>query len=379
MNLNITQNCIFIKKSILLILLFSLGVNQSIQAQKKHDHLTLNDSAYIEGYVKLSNSAPTTNVFFKRKKKEPYINYSIEAVSDFHENHRTYYRKTFEFKGEPVTVFLEKLVYDNTDISIYKWINEKGLFFLESENGLSLLGENFREEISKRLANPNLTPLLEISKLDYTSLSYLLTVSKTEPRTFSRFFRVTPQAGISLYSYQLTVPSQNSSIKLKGTSANLGVNLEFLPTYNRNLSLNISPSYGTGNAHGFRTYVEGSSKFDTDLYFNFTTIQIPVTARYYLDIRPNKFRAFIELGYSWSSLKARDGILDIAEFKENTIRTDSRDFDPSSDYNGYIGGVGIEKYLKRTRAITIGIRYSSYSNQNSEESNQLSPYIGFKF
>lgn len=379
MNLNHTQNRIYKKFAFLLCLFFALAVNQKTHAQRKADHITLNDSAYMEGYVKLSDSDPTKNVLFKRKKKDSYKNYSIGDVSDFHEDHRDYQRKTFEFKDQKVTVFLEKLVYDNPDMSIYKWINKKGLFFIESDNGLSLLGENFLEEISKRLDNPNLNPLLEISKLNYTSLSYLLTMSKTKPRTFSRFFRVTPQSGVSFYNYHLTVPNQNSFIKLKGTSTNLGVNLEFLPTYYRNLSLNISPSFGAGNADGFNTYTEGSSRFDTDLYFNFTNIQLPVTARYYLDLRPNEFRTFIELGYSWSSLKAQNGIIDIAEFKENTIRTDTRDFDPSSNYHGFIGGVGVEKYFKKTRALTFGIKYSSLRNTNSEVFSQLSPYIGFKF
>lgn len=361
--------------------MLTLGFLHQVCAQSRPDHITLNDSAYTEGYIKINNSNPLESLFFKWKKKEPYQEYTIKDVSEFYENHRNYQRKTFDFNGEKVTVFLEKLVYNNTDISVYKWIDKKRLFFIETENGISILGEDFREEISKRLNNSNLSPLLEISKLNYNSLTYLLTVANSdpEPRTFSRFFRATPQVGMSFSTHQLTIPNQNSTGKLNGSATNLGLNLEFLPTYNRNLSLNLTPTFSSGYASGFSSYKEGSSRFDTDLYFDYTNIQLPVSARYYVELKPNKYRVFIELGYSWSSMKAKNGQMDIAELKENNISTDSREFDPSSDYYGFNAGLGVEKYLKKTRAIVVGIKYSAIQNKNSEKLNQFSPYIGFKF
>ncbi|PZX48683.1 hypothetical protein [Algoriphagus chordae] len=367
--------------TVLGLLLFTLGFLHQVSAQRRPDHITLNDSAYTEGYIKINNSNPLKSVFFKWKKKDAYQEYSIKEVSEFYENHRNYQRKTFDYKGEKVTVFLEKLVYENKDISVYKWIDKRGLFFIEKENGMSLLGEDFKEEISIRLNNPNLDPLLEISKLNYNSLTYLLTVANntTEPQTFSRFFRITPQVGISFSSHQLTIPNQNSVGKLSGTATNLSLNFEFLPSYKRNLSLNLTPAFSSGYASGFNSYKEGESRFETDLQFDYTIIQLPMAAKYYIEMRPNKYRAFVEMGYSWSSMKANNGKMDIAEFRENIIATGFKEFDPSSPYYGFNAGVGLDKSLKKTRAITIGMKYSSLRNKNSDKMNQLTPYIGFKF
>lgn len=367
--------------AVLSLLIFTLGFLHQVSAQRRSDHITLNDSVYTEGYIKINTSNPLKSVFFKWKKKDSYQEYTITEVSEFYENHRNYQRKTFDFKDEIVTVFLEKLVYDNTDISVYKWIDKKGLFFIETENGISQLGEDFKEEISKELDNPNLSLLLEISKLNYNSLTYLLTVanSASEPQAFSRFFRIMPQFAISFSTHQLIIPNQNSTGKLNGYAFNGGLKLEFLPTYNRNLSLNLTPTFSSGSASGFSSYTEGNSTFDTDLHFDYTNLQLPISARYYVEMKPNKYRAFIELGYAWSSMKAKNGRIDIAELKENNTSTDSREFDPSSDYSGFNAGVGVEKYLKKTRAFVVGINYSALQNTNSEKLNQFSPYIGFKF
>jgi AraC-like DNA-binding protein len=362
-------------------LFFSFGFFQKAQAQKKLDHITLNDSAYREGYIQFDAKNPTTNVSFKRRKKDLYEDYSIKEISEFYGKYRSYLRKTLDFRGEMVTVFLERLIYDNPTISVYKWMDKKGVFFIESESGLSLLGDDFREEISNKLDDPSISTLVEISKLNYTSLSYLLTVANkgVKSQTFSRFFRVSPQVGLSSLSLQLALPTQNNLLQLSGTGANFGLNLEFLPTYDRNLSLNILPSFLTGRATGFNTYTDGESNFETDIYFNFSSIQIPATVKYYIELQPNSFRAFVEMGYLWSSLKAEDGEMDIAQLKESIIATDSREFNTSGNYHGIIAGLGFEKYLKNTMAFTLGIRYSSQRNTNSEKMDQLTPYIGFKF
>jgi len=380
-NINFTRGSRKNNIPLLILMIFSFMFSQKVNAQKRLDHIAINDSVYREGYIKFNVKNPTTSVSFKWRKNDPYEEYTIDEISEFYGKYRNYLRKTLDFRGKTVTVFLERLVYDNPTISIFKWMDEKGVFFIESESGLSLLGDDFREEISNKLDDPSLSVIVAMSKLNYTSLSYLLTVANRgeNSQTFSRFFRVSPQVGGSFSSFQLAVPDQNNLLSISGRGSNFGINFEFLPTYSRNLSLNILPSFSTGSAAGFKAYTDGESNFETDIYFNFSSLQIPATVKYYIELQPNSFRAFVEMGYLWSSLKAEDGEMDIAELKESIIATDSREFNTSGNYHGIIAGLGLEKYLRNTMAFTLGIRYSSQRNTNSEKMDQITPYIGFKF
>lgn len=366
---------------LLLLPLFLVCFTFETLAQKKRDHIVLQDSAYIEGYIKLNSSNPFESLFFKKRKKESYQNYNIQEVSEFYENHRSYQRKTFDYQNQTVTVFLEKLVYDYPEVSVFKWLDNRHTFFLETENGIQKLGEGFREELSRELANPSLSPLLEITNLNYGNLSYLLNVanSSDQPMTFSRFFRVTPQVGIISSKQSIKIPNQNKSGITKGNGTSLSLNFEIFPTYKRNISINFSPSYSIGKSSGFFAYQEGDSRFETDLYFDFSSIHLPAQIRYYLEIQPNKFRAFLEAGYGLDLMKAKDGMLDIAEIKGQFISTDSEFIDPSSDFKGIITGLGIEKYMRKTKALTFGISYSSKKNSTTEKYSYFKPYLGFKF
>lgn len=341
----------------------------------------MQDSAYIEGYIKIDHSDPLRKVFFKQTKTESYQSYGIQDVSEFYEDHRNYQRKTFSYQNQTVTVFLEKLVYEYPKVSVYKWINEKDVFFIETENGIQQLDENFRKEIQAQVDNSYLAPLFDITKLNYSSLSYLLNVANlnTQSQTFSKFFRVTPQIGFVSSTHNFKIPNQNQVIKLKGSGSSFGLNFEVLPTLKRNLSINFSPSYTIGKSSGFFAYQEGDSRFETDLYFDFSSIHLPAQIRYYLEIQPNKFRAFLEAGYGLDLMKAKDGMLDIAEIKGQLISTDSDFIDPSSDFKGIITGLGIEKYIRKTKALTFGISYSSKKNSASEKYSYFKPYLGFKF
>lgn len=350
-------------------------------AQKKRDHIVLQDSAYIEGYIKLNSSNPFESLFFKKRKRESYQNYNIQEVSEFYENHRSYQRKTLDYQNQTVTVFLEKLVYDYPKVSVYKWINEKYVFFIETENGIQQLDEDFREEIQAQVDNSYLAPLFDITKLNYSSLSYLLNVanSNTQSQTFSRFFRVMPQIGFVSSTHNFKIPNQNQIIKLKGSGSSFGLNFEVLPTLKRNVSINLAPSYISGSTFSFSSYQDGSINFETDLFFDYRSIQLPVLARYYLEIEPNKFRGFFELGYGLEIMKTKNGVLEIAEFRSENISTDTQTFELSSNFMGINSGIGIEKYLKKTRAVTLGITYSSMRNSVAEKSSYLKPYLGFKF
>ncbi len=381
LDLTIKKNCKNNVLSSLIFILFLFGSIQNTHAQKKRDHIVLNDSAYIDGYIKIDNSNPIESVFFKWRKNDSFKKYTIHEVSEFFVNHRNYQRKTFNYQNKSETVFLEKLVYDYPKISVYKWINEKHVFFLETENGLKQLDENFREDLSQQLDIPLLDPLLEISNLNYNSLSYLLNVANSNPqsRTFSKFIMVTPQLGFISSTHHVKIPNQNQVVKLKGTGSSFELNVEVFPTYKRNISVNISPSYSSGSAFSFSSYLDGSIDFETDLFFDYTNIQIPLLARYYLEIKPNKYRGFFQLGYSMEFLKTKNGILEIAEFRSGNISTDTQTFDLSSNFLGISTGMGIEKYLKKTRAIRLGITYNSGRNSDSEKSSYLKPYLGFKF
>jgi hypothetical protein len=366
---------------LLSFLLFSSCLTFETLAQKKRDHIVLNDSAYIEGYIKLDNSNPFENVFFKKRRKDSYQNYTIQEVSEFYENHRNYQRKTFGYQNQTVTVFLEKLVYDYPEISVFKWLDDRKTFFMETENGIKQLDENFKEELQAKLDNPYLAPLFDITKLNYNSLSYLLSVanSNTQSQTFSRFFRVTPQIGFVSSAHHFKIPNQNEFIKLKGSGSSFGFNLEIFPTLKRNVSLNFSPSFISGSAFSFSSYQEGSFNLETDLFFDYTSIQMPVQARYYLEIEPNEFRGFFELGYGLEIMNTKNGVLEIAEFRPENISTDTQTFELSSNFRGINTGMGIEKYLKKTKAVTLGITYSSRQNAVNEKSSYLKPYLGFKF
>lgn len=379
MNLNLQWNP---RKTILALLslltVTFCGLQEAI-AQKQRQHIVLNDSSYIDGYIKFNPSDPLS-IRFKRKKNSPYLIYGVQHVSEFYTDHRLYLRKTLPSPTGSLPVFLEKLIYEHPEVSIFRSIGKSRVFFIETSDGIVQLDENFRETLAKGLNNPELAPLLEITNLSYNSLNYLLYVAASgKSLTYSKPFRLTPQLGVIFSSFDLQIPHQNQIVKISGTGSSLGLTLEFFPTYSRNLSFAVSPTVIYGSAEGFNSYREGSSSFDTDIYFNYSQAQIPLSARYYIDIRPNRWRPFLELGYAWSTLTSEKGQLDIAGYVGTSYSTDERDYDASSTYTGLVTGIGFEKYLKKTKAISAGVKVSAFRNDQSERLTSINPYLGFKF
>lgn len=363
------------------MLALSLGASQEANAQKQRTHIVLNDDHYIDGFIKYTPSDTLRSILFKNKKRSPYQTYDIREVSEFYTDHRMYLRKTLPSPTGSLTVFLEKLIYDHPEVSILKWIGKSDVFFIETPDGIvQQLDENFRKTLAKQLENPELAPLLEITKLKYAQLNYLLYVATSnKTRTYSKPFRLTPQLGVLFSSFDLQIPNQNHIAKASGAGSFLGLNFEFFPTYTRNLSLNLSPTVVFGRAEGFDTYREGSNSFDADIYFSYSQVQIPLTARYYIDISPNRWRPFLELGYAWSTLTSEKGQLDIAGYQGNIYHTDERDYDASSAYTGLVTGIGFEKYLEKNRAISAGVKVSVFRSEQSEQLTSVNPYLGFKF
>lgn len=365
----------------LLLIFFSNWPNTNLFGQRKKDHIVLNDSAYTEGYVKIDKSDPLHSLFFKWRKKDSYKKYSVEKVTEFYENHRSYYKKTLFHQDQETTVFLQKLIYDNPNLSVYKWIGKKHTFYIDQNGKLELLGEDFRQVLNEKIDNQNLDPLLEITELNYSSLSYLLTSANSlqKPHTFSKFLRFTPRIGYSFISQKISIPNQNTLIQLNGTSPNLNLTIEAFPTYRRNLSILFSPTLINGQSSGFKDYQEGSSKFETDLQFRLSSILLPISSRYYFEINPNKSRVYFELGYGYMSFNTKEGVIDIAEYKSASIHTDTREFVSSGAYKGIQFGIGMEKYTNKTKGLTLGVSLQNFQNNKSENLVLITPSVGFKF
>lgn len=351
------------------------------QRPEKKDYIVLGDTALSQGKVFGFPKENNTEIEFKRSRKDPSKTYSIKEVTEFRYSERIFFVRDISVVGAMTTVFLEKLPNEMPKVKLWRLNGKPSIYYLETEKGFEELGEDYRTVLENAYANPDLKPLLAITNRNEFSLNYF---SKTAgnfktPRTFTKLFTITPWVGYSNQKVGFTIPDSNVPAKISGPSPALGVHGEVFLTHQRNLSLGVGLAWSQFDSQDFFNYTFNQIRYESDIFLDFNLIQIPITARYYYDLKPNKMRIFAEAGYSYAIPSYEKLGVFQAEFERNTVVTSTKIFELSDSFSGFTWGVGFEKYLSKHRGVVLGFRQASLSEDFSDSIRGVEFHLGFKF
>jgi hypothetical protein len=369
----------------LLLILSALGLafpQRSLgQVPLKKDYIVVADTALSQGVVRDLPSEHNTVIYFARTKRDDDVRYTVHEITEFRISERLFFRKEVELDGKPSLVFLEKLPRSVPGATIWKLNGPPNRYYLETPQGIQLLEDDYQELLKGALNNPMIDPLLELTKLNDFSLVYLFRAAASieRPRTFSRLFVITPYLGYSSQTVGLSFPDSDHQIKVTGSSPAVGVNGEVFLTFKRNLSLNFGVLWTQFSSQDFVQYQYNQKRYDSDVFLNFTLLQAPITAKYYLDLTPNKWRLFGEVGYSHAIASYDKLVMYQAKFEENGVVTSRKELEMGESFSGYAWGVGVERYLSKHRGMVLGIRQFRVSGTRSEFVQGLTFQLGYKF
>jgi hypothetical protein len=356
---------------------------QKVHAQRpeKKDYIILSDTALSQGKIFGMPTENNTLVNFARSRRTPVKSYSVAEVSEFRMSERVFFSKKALVEGKEQLVFLEKLPHEANGVSLWRLNARPAVFFVQTATGLEELGENYRATLGSAYGNEDLLPLIAITDKSELSLNYLSKTAKnlTTPRTFTQLLTVTPLVGIGSQSVTFLIPDSTVPAKISGPSPSFGVIGELFLTFKRELSVGLGVSWSQLDNQALYTYTANQLRYESDVFVDFSVIQVPLTVRYYYDLSPNRYRIFAEAGYSYGMPSYETSGVFQAEISGNSIVTSSKSFQLSETYSGFIWGVGVEKYLSKHRGVALGLRQSSLGGVNDESFSSLNFYVGFKF
>lgn len=358
-------------------------LSQPLQAQRpeKKDYIILGDTALSQGKIIGTPTENNTVVSFARSRKTPVKSYSVSEVSEFRMSERVFFSKKALLNGKEQLVFLEKFPHEVNGVSIWRLNAKPAVFFVERATGLEELGENYRATLVSAYGNDDLLPLIAITDKSELSLNYLSKTAKsiTAPRTFTQLLTLTPLVGIGSQSVSFLIPDSTVPAKISGPSPSFGVIGELFLTFKRDLSVGLGVSWSQLDNQALFTYSANQLQYESDVFVDFSLIQVPLTVRYYYDLSPNRYQIFAEAGYSYGVPSYEKSGVFQAEIRGNSIITSSKNFQLSETYSGFIWGVGVEKYLSKHRGVALGLRQASLGGVNDESLKSLNFYVGFKF
>lgn len=359
--------------------LFPLSV--FAQRPEKKDYIILADTALSQGKILGVPTENNTRVNFVRSRRTPVITYSVSEVSEFRMSERVFFSKKVPLNRKEQQFFLEKLPHEVGGISLWRLNGRPAKFFVETAKGLEELGGNYKETLGLAYSNDNLLPLIAITDKSELSLNYLSKTAKNlpSPRTFTKLLTLTPVLGMGSQSVEFLIPDSTVPAKISGSSPSFGVIGELFLTFKRDLSVGLGVTWSQLDSQGFFTYTANQMQYESDVFVDFSLIQVPLTVRYYYDLSPNRYRIFAEAGYSYAMPSYEKAGVFQAEINDNSITTSSKTVQLSETYSGFILGVGVEKYLSNHRGVALGLRQSSMGGVNDESFKNLNFYVGFKF
>jgi hypothetical protein len=351
------------------------------QRPLKSDYVVLGDTLLTQGVIRELPSENNTVIYFARSKKSEPQKYTVENVTEFRLSERVFFRKEIPQGDGRKTVFLERLPNAAPNAMVWRLNEQAASYYLETSEGMEVLEGSFREQLTEALNNPLLAPLLEITKLNDFSLVYLFRTANTiqKPRTFSRLFAITPYVGYSSQTVGLTIPDSNEDIQVTGSSPAFGVNGEVFLTFKRSLSLNVGAMWTQFDSQNSAQYQYNQTRFDSDVFLDFSLLQIPVTVKYYVDLKPNKWRLFGEAGYSYALPNYDKLGVYQAEIEGDVVVTTTKGFEMSDSFSGFTLGIGAERYLNKHRGLVLGIRQFKVIGDENEFVQGLTFQLGYKF
>ncbi|TNF44249.1 MAG: hypothetical protein EP311_01580 [Cytophagales bacterium] len=348
----------------------------------KTDYIIINDSIFAQGKVEGIPVEDNRVVYFIRSKREGPKRYSVEEVSEFQVSERKFFRKQLNWQGKSQFVFLERLPRPFVKAIFWKLNGEPNQFFVEVDQELLPLEEDYKETLRSAFSDKSLENLIPITRLKESSLIYFSRTASTiqKERTFSKFASITPQAGIGLNSIEFLIPESLEEVKLQAAAPVIGLNGELFLNFNRSLSFNLGLKWSQLDAQQFRQYSWKGSDFQTDVFVDMSWVQVPVAARYYFDLNPNRFRIFAEAGLVYVQAFYSTSGLFMAEIEGNQVTTSSPPLELGTTFTGTGFGLGADKYLPNRRAVVFGFNYSKATGDTKDGALAgLNFYLGYKF
>jgi hypothetical protein len=120
--------------------------------------------------------------------------------------------------------------------------------------------------------------------------------------------------------------------------------------------------------------------YETDLSISMIGLQFPVAVKYYIDLKPQKFRSYVEMGYAFSNTLNQKSYQFGAWQKSNEITFNSSKPVLAESYQGIHFGFGTNFIQTSERILTLGIK--GYTQSGNVGNTSLTMYlitIGLKF
>lgn len=351
------------------------------QVPAKKDYIVVGDSALSQGIVRDIPSEGNTAIHFAKSKKGKDQRYTVEEVTEFRLSERMFYSKRIAQGVGGRLVFLEKLPRSNPELTFWKLHEELPKYYVETSEGLELLDESFRERLGELLDNAMLEPLLEVTRRSDLSLIYLsrAVVEVEKPRTFVKPLAFTPHIGYSSQSVEFGLPDSNERGSVAGSSPAVGLDAEAFLTFRRNISLSVGVLWTSFDSQDFIQYQRNQTRIDSDFYLDFSLFQVPTMLRYYLDLSPNKWRAYVGAGYSYAVPSYdRMGVYQ-AVVDGDAVTTSERGLAMDDSFSGMTLGLGVEKYFGGSRALVFGLRQFKVTGQGDDLVQGLDFQLGYNF
>lgn len=365
-----------LKISLVIFLIF-----QTKSFAQKNDYIITEGTIYTEGKIRGLPSENNTVVFFSRGPREDYKRYTVEEVNEFRVNQRKFFKKTIETNGVKKAVYLELLPDELNGAKLWRLNQEKDTFYLGMEEELILLDRSYQTILKNLVANPELNPLIEITHLKWFDISYLFNSAKQykAPRTYTPLVGFSPFVGFYFAKNQFILPNTNALASVSGTGPMIGFGLEAFLNFKRNFSFNFTPSIATSGMQTFLNYDYGGNNFETDIYMEYSTINLPITTKYYFDLAPNKFRLYMEGGFVLAINDYKKMVMHLAQQEGDVITTFEREFSLESKFNGYTYSIGVERYFNKANGVIFGIKNMHLKTNTSERTFSTTAFAGFKF
>lgn len=364
------------------ILLLAISLSPQTVCAQKSDYAILYDTVYRQGKISDLPTEGNTVIFFKSSAKATLERLTIDDVKEFSFKERIFFRRQIQVGDRQTQVFLERLPVVNAKATLWKLNGPEHQFFVESDGELIPLKANgYKETLSNIFEKPELSSLIRTTQLNEFQLNYLFRTAEniTKPRSFSKTIVLMPNVGFGMITYNFVLPEIFENVSLSGSSPVVGLNIETFINFKRSISLNFSPSWSNFSFHSFESFIARNGRVETDVNIGFSTIHLPLLAKYYHDIKANKSRVFVELGYNFAFSSFRTANVFEAKISGNTVLTSQKSLELPEKHQGAVGGLGFEKYLNNHRVVVLGFRGTFLSDTLESKIAQTHLYAGYKF
>lgn len=363
---------------IITILAFYTPANAQLDQAKKGDYIVLQDTVHMSGFIQKLPSKGFSEISFLRFKRDEPRTYRVEEISEFRHNDRIFLRK--QIGGSPA--FLEYLPTENTKFRIFRLQGETATYYIEdSKSGeLRVLDENYKETLGGKLDNPLVADLIAVTNRNEFSLPYLLQNDHvvTKPRTFSKPISVIPFVGTGSGNVQIPIEFQNATVEQSMELLTGGIGVEAFPNFRRNLSVSFMPYLAGFNSTGFHSMtVRPNEVFETDISLTWIGVQLPISGRYYFDLKPQGLRLYAEVGYTLSMTLSQQSIQTGALVKPAEVQMDNRPVSIAEQHRGMVYGLGFDIIPLKAH---VGIKSNSLTGQRTDSKiNFINLQIGYRF